>query len=179
MNCPACGYDLTGLPEEHRCPECGFVYDAHTIVIDFRLPRALAWQMAYVAAWVAWAWFLFWRHAVDARWIVAAVLASAVLLLWRYHQLNVASSKSGRCILCKGGIAIERPREESWHETWVEFDRSHIGLVQGRLRIWNKQGRIVFDAPYRHFGSYKNAKRCAREINRLAKVYGEERGGQG
>jgi hypothetical protein len=24
--CPACGYDLTGLPADHRCPECGRGY---------------------------------------------------------------------------------------------------------------------------------------------------------
>ena len=25
--CPVCRYDLTGLPTNHRCPECGFEYD--------------------------------------------------------------------------------------------------------------------------------------------------------
>jgi hypothetical protein len=26
MHCPGCGYDLSGLPREHWCPECGFRY---------------------------------------------------------------------------------------------------------------------------------------------------------
>ncbi len=26
MNCHRCNYDLTGLPQEHRCPECGLAY---------------------------------------------------------------------------------------------------------------------------------------------------------
>jgi hypothetical protein len=25
--CPGCGYDLTGLPQRGRCPECGEVFD--------------------------------------------------------------------------------------------------------------------------------------------------------
>ena len=28
IECPQCNYSLTGLPSEHRCPECGLVYDA-------------------------------------------------------------------------------------------------------------------------------------------------------
>jgi hypothetical protein len=29
-HCPVCNYDLTGLPKNHRCPECGFEYDETT-----------------------------------------------------------------------------------------------------------------------------------------------------
>lgn len=25
-HCTYCGYDLTGLPDDHRCPECGEVF---------------------------------------------------------------------------------------------------------------------------------------------------------
>ena len=45
--CPVSNYDLTGLPLEHRCPECGFAYDEHTQVwrislLTWRFGRALA-----------------------------------------------------------------------------------------------------------------------------------------
>lgn len=30
--CPQCGFDLSGLPDEHRCPECGFGYQREAIV---------------------------------------------------------------------------------------------------------------------------------------------------
>lgn len=37
--CLRCGYDLTGLPPAHRCPECGQPYDASTRVWRPRSPR--------------------------------------------------------------------------------------------------------------------------------------------
>src|SRR5450631_3411064 len=31
--CPACGYELTGLPNPGRCPECGGAYDNGTLIL--------------------------------------------------------------------------------------------------------------------------------------------------
>jgi hypothetical protein len=32
--CPSCGYNLRGLEEQHRCPECGFRYDLRDRVVS-------------------------------------------------------------------------------------------------------------------------------------------------
>jgi len=34
--CPQCGYVLKGLPEEHRCPECGREYDLRHVRDQWR-----------------------------------------------------------------------------------------------------------------------------------------------
>jgi hypothetical protein len=35
-HCPICRYSLEGLPDKHRCPECGFEYDKRGIQFDPR-----------------------------------------------------------------------------------------------------------------------------------------------
>ncbi len=41
--CPACDYDLRGLPIDHRCPECGFYFDNNTHVWRPGVHRATYW----------------------------------------------------------------------------------------------------------------------------------------
>ena len=61
-DCPVCRYALTGLPSEHRCPECGF---DDTRTLGFR-PRGLLY---------------FWS------WLAIALGCSAVILLIVFGQL--------------------------------------------------------------------------------------------
>ena len=48
--CPECNYDLRGLPADYACPECGFTYDADTVVFaslgGFRR-NGLAWFVLF------------------------------------------------------------------------------------------------------------------------------------
>jgi len=174
--CPQCGYSLQGLPEEHQCPECGFAYDAHTVVLDFLPAGSYGWKLAQMAAWLVVAWF-FWRPAGIASQMMWMVLPiTFVAAVWRYSFLAAARRDGWRCVLRRSGLMIQRPRRPAWGASWAEFDHARLGRLTGHVRIWNEQGRIVFNAPYRHFGSYKNAKRCANEMNRLAKVYTGEPG---
>jgi hypothetical protein len=46
-HCPVCRYDLTGLPKNHRCPECGFEYDETMQV--WSMPAVPRWVLAVVA----------------------------------------------------------------------------------------------------------------------------------
>lgn len=63
--CPACGYDLRGLPADHRCPECGYGYQR----------SALAVLIANDAAYLR-------MRSIDALWLAGfgGAIAAALLL---------------------------------------------------------------------------------------------------
>lgn len=44
-HCPICKYDLTGLPDRHACPECGYDFDRDSEIIQLEPPppRWLWW----------------------------------------------------------------------------------------------------------------------------------------
>ena len=73
--CERCGYDLRGLPEDHKCPECGQQYDLNKT-------RAL-WR----AMEMSWAILGKWRSpfSVQIQWIIVltplALALLAVLML--------------------------------------------------------------------------------------------------
>ncbi len=65
-HCPCCKYDLTGLPEQHRCPECGYDYDRDSEVIPLQSPPPL-WIKILILFQVALALLYFGRLILTMR----------------------------------------------------------------------------------------------------------------
>lgn len=81
--CPACLYDLAGLPGEHRCPECGLEYDRSHAFFRVRSGRGSGWsqwQSLIQTAWPA-AWLLAWYfHQVSFGAFIVAYIAGLVVI---------------------------------------------------------------------------------------------------
>ena len=56
IRCPKCGYDISGLPARHQCPECGFAYDQSMFLLE-------GWRLHLYPTW----WRLFGPPVVKAR----------------------------------------------------------------------------------------------------------------
>ncbi len=75
-SCLRCGYNLTGLPEEYLCPECGYAYDDSSEKIEFG---------KQTSSWAELTWGLVWallacRFAVRHDWMLASFLGLGFLI---------------------------------------------------------------------------------------------------
>jgi len=121
-HCPVCNYDLTGLPKNHHCPECGFEYDESTAFWDWRVPRWRLWAFGVLVV-VMWT-SKTWRSLVGLS--NGSVTPDWILLgfdtMW---AVGVAVVLYGACggamvVVGKQGFYIRRPfsrgRSFGWNE---------------------------------------------------------------
>jgi hypothetical protein len=90
LHCLRCGYDLTGLPQDHRCPECGFGFQHEAIhrlalgYADFKLAAYIrVARLSIVAAVLA-------LISTSPRTLAIAPSVLHVLLLGPLAALGVA-----------------------------------------------------------------------------------------
>jgi hypothetical protein len=121
-HCPICRYDLSGLPKDHRCPECGFEYDASMRM--WVAPPARWWYYAFCVCWFLFGLFTCWIllrlatgwDALIAVFMVALWIACFALFLrrGRYGQ---------RVVISDSGILVTRrllkPIIRPWADVWI------------------------------------------------------------
>ncbi|MHC5024071.1 MAG: hypothetical protein ACYTGG_09175 [Planctomycetota bacterium] len=90
--CPKCRYVLSGLPAEHRCPECGFDYDASMFGFGAwpNQGRPRPWQaIAYGAGVLICAWITI---DVGLRTSLIVILIGGWMLLgllkWAFNMMR-------------------------------------------------------------------------------------------
>jgi len=131
-HCPVCRYDLTGLPRNYRCPECGFEYDGTTLVWRTPIiPRALllvGWLLVYAVA----------QHRCDVLLIrglgfhprdatLIVLFLSAVLpFVGLFHP-------SGLIIVGARGVTFRFPLGSFHFVPWRQFrvEPTRLDLYQG------------------------------------------------
>ncbi len=150
-HCPACFYELAGLPRRHRCPECEFEYDETTSlvwiwgkdeepgVLNFAGPvmaillGALLFPLFLVAGIVTGDWFALFMASFFGLGTFGALLGLVKMI--RNVRLREQSRTTDALVIAPGGYMVVSDQRGQW-VVWKKVARmSWRRLRRGRWRI--------------------------------------------
>ena len=158
-HCPICRYDLSGLPKDHHCPECGFEYDASMRVWIARPARWWSYIPAgclSVMLLGSFGWmFLFAVRGlvaiISVLPLVGGIVVVALLIRSVRYRERIVISDSGVVLT----LAMWKPIIRPWTDIWVP-DPALGGLqlppwIQGRHCKLDSPGALHLMAMIRRF----------------------------
>ena len=164
-SCPVCRYLLTGLPDEHVCPECGFGYERDAVLVE---EHRYTWKH-YVGVvgvpilLMAGSWLRSGR-LIDPYLVSLAILTPLVAGLWRTRRPRnaVLVSRQNLRILRRGVVEQQFPLADIRNAEWSS--------VTGSVVITGIDGETLFTASIFLLQSHRRAKTAVSAINEYVRV---------
>jgi hypothetical protein len=164
-SCLICGYDLRGLPDCHKCPECGLPFARDAIILragpqDSVLVAALGEILIYAIVGIA--ALFFWN------WILAASAVGVLLLASVWFALRPRRPADPKLLLGDDGFTILGPLKTWRHFDWPSVRSARVSRFKGRVHLFDAAGQEIAAIPFADIGSWSNAQRLLAEIKSRA-----------
>lgn len=157
--CPSCDYSLTGLPTEHRCPECGLQCERDAVV--FGQPRTV-WKLlalANVAMLVLSIVALLWRGATSGGiWLIALFATMSAGWIW-----NVLAKRSVVLVSPRTIRILKRGKEQQVYAI-ADVGQIKWSFVTGDIVIERSDGTQLTTIKQRFLGSNLTARRVVKTV---------------
>jgi hypothetical protein len=137
--CPVCDYDLTGLPDEGRCPECGFEYD-NSFMMRYGRPIAgrATWPNMIFAALLSFGLLLFMAEyfLLGPGLIVIAIAYG----LWLRHSVMVAHRRplQHQLLISRRGVSVRLGPGTTQYIDWPHITQCRMNRSRTPWFLWSK-----------------------------------------
>lgn len=171
MLCPRCDYDLTGLPVQHTCPECGCNYDEHSIGIELTGRRNEFWAAGLVGGMMLVSLIIKIQRGKSSSELVGTLVSLFLVGFFLFWRLQRRAGSPSRIILDALGTELATKGQEPLRWPWRDIRRVEVDWMWGTFTLYDKEEQVLIARNYRALGTLKLAKRCAAEINKRLELY--------
>ena len=156
-HCPICKYDLTGQPDQHRCPECGYDYDRDSYVAVMFMPIRPRVLVFYGLMLFCAIYFYIGRGTYNI--LLLSLFAIVALLIQHFAMLQrIAVITPLEIQYIQGRKVIKRVPLSSTVEAYWSF-------VDGSIRLLDDHGSKLLERPTGRGWSGQENQRLAALIN--------------
>ena len=160
--CPLCNYSLIGLPDQHKCPECGFSYDKRMEVLTLALRKHVFWLVAGTLVFLGQAAFFAYRGGSAS----IPMLTYAIILfyplygfyLWRRRQQD-------KILLWQDGLQVITKARPSPVYSWQDIRVAEQSLINGCAVLHMRDGDRITLFGRQFFGSNQRTRDFVKSIN--------------
>ncbi len=168
--CPLCNYSLIGLPDRHKCPECGFSYDKRMEVLTPALRKQVFWLVAWTLVFLGQAAFFAYRGGLASIPMLTYAIISFFPLfgfyLWRRRQQD-------KILLWQDGLQVIKKSKPGPVHSWQDIRVAKQSFINGDAILKMQDGNRITLFDRKFFGSHQRTKDFVKRINnRLSESVG-------
>ena len=162
IRCPLCNYSLIGLPDRHKCPECGFSYDKRMEVLTLALRKHVIWLVIWTMVFLSQAAFFAWRGGLAS----IPMISYAMILFYPLYGFYLWRKREhDKILLWQDGLQVINKSKPGPMRRWQDIRVAKQSFVNGDAILQMQDGDRITLFGKGFFGSHERTSDFVEKLN--------------